>query len=132
MIGYTLTFVADARRHADTYDLADVLEQIFREHAVSKYGALDYRRAAPKKRGGAITFRTTIGAESNEDMVVRMRAIADAIDSNPNLVDRIDEWQVVTHYADTTGIVGFSQGLYRGWLRESHLADLEERSHDHA
>ena len=50
---------------------------------------------------------------------------AEAINSNRNLLDRINEFDAVVA---TTGlsarVVMFTQGDFRGWLREAHLEDL--------
>jgi hypothetical protein len=111
----------DIRRKSDTEALAAKIEELFRAHTVGPDADLDIRRVMPKRRGGHADFWATIDV-TRDEAYWRGQRIAETINSNANLIDRIDWFRVVAFDGDH--LVGFTEGDFRGWMREAALEEL--------
>lgn len=111
-------FDLGARRRSDVANLASLMAALFEEHVGE--GDINVVTAL-KKRGGSITMDAE---REHDDPRAALKAIQTAIDTNANLIDRID-WYRAAVFSDNK-IEAFTQGDYRGWIRDVALRELKE------
>ncbi len=122
---FLLRVSVENRWTADTAKLAERIETILRPLSIGD-GDFDRSHIARAKRGGIFAYVAT-WTTTREDARSVPSAIAEIVDTNANLVDRIDSLRATVNAPDGS-LLAFATLDYRGGSREATLEALKEEA----